>query len=303
MSQEYPKAKVLALLAVGLTSFGFAPILVRLTPETGPLVLVSYRTAFAVLMLVPFWLWKRRPPGKTGIFGKDTLLTALAGVCLGLHFTCWIASLYYTSVASASVLVTIHPIIMILTERLWLKRSFAATTWAGVLMAFAGSVILGIADSRIEQDFADPLFGNMLAATAAVIFVVYLLIGQRIRKNREWIDYVFPVYVSAAVTCIGLALVLGKDLTEISTVGIAVGAGLAFGPQILGHGSMNYAVKYVAPTLISTLVLAEPALASVLAYYLFGELPPLASMIAMAVILAGVGLTWRRKAGPEPGMG
>lgn len=297
MSQEYSKGKVLTLLLIGLTSFGFAPILVRFTPETSPLVLVSYRTVFAVLMLVPYWLYKRQPA--RGAIDKDKLLTALAGVCLGLHFTFWIASLYYTSVASASVLVTIHPIIMILTERLWLKRNFAMTTWIGVMMAFAGSVLLGISDSRIEQDFADPLFGNMLAVTAAIIFVIYLLIGQRIRKTREWIDYVFPVYVSAAVTCVTLALLFGKNLLAIDTIGIAVGAGLAFGPQIMGHGSMNYAVKYVSPTLISTLVLAEPALASVMAFFLFDELPPVASIAAMVIILAGVGLTWKRKSGKQ----
>jgi drug/metabolite transporter (DMT)-like permease len=124
---------------------------------------------------------------------------------------------------------------------------------------------------------------------------VYLLIGQKIRRKREWIDYVFPVYFYAAAACVLMALVMGKNLLDISTIGVWAGAGLAFGPQILGHGSMNYAVKYVSPTLLSTLILVEPLLASVLAFFLFAELPPITSIIAMAIILIGVGLTWRRK--------
>lgn len=293
-SNAYSKVQVFGALFVGLIAFGFAPILVRLAPGTSPLVLVVYRTVLAALMLLPFWFWKR---------DRNIVHTAgeqgwimLAGICLGIHFTCWISSLYYTSVASASVLVTIHPIIMILVERLWFKRSFAFTTWLGVALAFSGSLLLGISDSQIEQSFADPLFGNALALTAAIIFVVYMLIGQQIRKRREWIDYVFPVYFYAAIMCVATALVLGKDLLDISTAGIWVGAGLAFGPQVLGHGAMNYAVKYVSPTLLSTLILAEPLLASVLAYFLFNELPPIASIVAMVFILVGVGLTWRRKA-------
>lgn len=293
MADEYPKVKVLAALLAGLTAFGFAPILVRYASDTSPLVLVVYRTVFAALMLLPFWLWLRDSTTRSGK-GKERLWIALSGVCLGLHFTFWISSLYYTSVASASVLVTIHPIIMILVERLWFKRSFATTTWIGVLLAFGGSVLLGVSDSQIEQEFADPLFGNFLAFTAAVIFVVYLLIGQKIRKKREWIDYVFPVYFYAAAACVLIALMMGKDLLNISTIGVWAGAGLAFGPQILGHGSMNYAVKYVSPTLLSTLILVEPLLASVLAFFLFAELPPFVSMAAMVIILAGVGLTWRR---------
>lgn len=294
MADDYPKVKVLAALVAGLSAFGFAPILVRFAPETSPLVLVVYRTVFAAVMLLPFWLWLRSSEQRQGK-GRERLWIALSGVCLGLHFTCWISSLYYTSVASASVLVTIHPIIMILVERLWFKRNFAKKTWIGVIMAFAGSLLLGISDSQIEQDFADPLFGNFLALTAAVIFVVYLLIGQQIRKKREWIDYVFPVYFYAAAACLLIAVVLGKDLLNISTVGVWAGAGLAFGPQILGHGSMNYAVKYVSPTLLSTLILVEPLFASILAFFLFAELPPVTSIIAMIIILAGVGLTWKRE--------
>ena len=295
MAEEYPKVKVLAALLAGLTAFGFAPILVRYASDTSPLVLVVYRTVFAAAMLFPFWIWLRSSEQRSGK-GKERLWIALSGVCLGLHFTFWISSLYYTSVASASVLVTIHPIIMILVERLWFKRGFAKTTWIGVLLAFSGSVLLGVSDSQIEQDFADPLFGNFLALTAAIIFVVYLLIGQKIRRKREWIDYVFPVYFYAAAACVLVAIVMGKNLLDISRIGIWAGAGLAFGPQILGHGSMNYAVKYVSPTLLSTLILVEPLLASVLAFFLFAELPPITSMLAMLIVLAGVGLTWRRKA-------
>lgn len=295
MQKGYPKTKVLLALAAGLLAFGFAPILVRATPETPPLVLASYRTVLAVLLLAPYWIYKRTKKVLSEN-KKDNLLVAFAGICLGLHFCCWIASLYYTSIASASVLVTIHPVILILVERLWFKRNFAMTTWLGVFMAFAGSVILGISDSQIEQDFSDPLFGNFLALSAALIFVVYLLIGQKIRQNREWVDYVFPVYLFSAISCVVLSLAVGDDLTDISLKGAVVGFGLALGPQIMGHGSMNFAIKYVSPTLLSTLILVEPLFASVLAFFLFAELPPVASIIAMSIILIGVGLTWKRSA-------
>ncbi len=298
MSSDYPKVQVLAALAAGLAAFGFAPILVRLAPNTSPLVLVVYRTVFAALMLLPFWLWTRNRESRQGK-SKERLWIGLSGVCLGFHFICWLSSLYYTSVASASVLVTIHPIIMILVERLWFKRSFVATTWIGVVMAFGGSLLLGISDSQMEQSFSDPLFGNLLALTAAIIFVVYLLIGQQIRQKRAWIDYVFPVYFYAAATCVLVAILMGKNLLNISTIGVWAGAGLAFGPQILGHGSMNFAVKYVSPTLLSTLILAEPLLASVLAFAFFAEMPPVTSIIAMIIILIGVGLTWKREKSTE----
>lgn len=293
MTQVYPKTKVFTALAAGLVAFGFAPILVRTTPETPALVLASYRTVFAVLLLLPYWFWR----GSSGIKlfkSRQSLMVIGAGICLGLHFACWISSLYFTSVASASVLVTIHPVILIAVEKLWFKRSFAWTTWLGVYMAFLGSILLGISDSQIEQSFSNPLLGNALAVAAALIFVVYLLIGQQIRQEREWIDYVFPVYFFSAVTCVLLAIGFGEDLRNISTTGLAAGMGLAMGPQIIGHGSMNFAVKYISPTLISTLVLSEPLFASLLALLIFNELPPMASILSMVIILSGVALTWKK---------
>lgn len=298
MVEKTPTVKVFTALAIGVLSFGFAPILVRAAPDTHPLVLTTYRTVLAALMLAPFWVYQRYK-NRHDIQLRNKLLVAFAGLCLGLHFALWIVSLYYTSVASASVLVTTHPVMMILVERFWMKRNFAWTSWIGVLLAFGGSVLLGFTDSQMEQGFKNPLLGNTLAFLAAVIFVIYLLIGQKIRQERDWIDYVFPVYFFAAGGTVLLTLAAGQNLLDISYTGFAAGFGLAFGPQILGHGSMNFAVKYVSPTLLSTLVLSEPLLASVLAFFLFAELPPAASIIAMVVILAGVALTWRRRPAPE----
>ncbi|HLR26066.1 MAG TPA: DMT family transporter [Fodinibius sp.] len=293
VANENSKIRVVAALVAGLTAFGFAPILVRLAPDTSPFVLVVYRTVFAVLILLPVWLAMGNRKG-LWLANGETPWIMLSGVCLGLHFTCWLASLYYTSVASASVLVTIHPIIMILVERLWFKKSFVRTTWIGVLMAFGGSLLLGFSDSQIDQAYADPLFGNMLAVIAALIFVIYLLIGQQLRKRRSWIDYVFPVYLYAAAATVVVAFIFGENLLDISVAGLWVGAGLAFGPQVMGHGSMNYAIKYISPTLLSTLILAEPLLASVMAYFFFAEQPPVGSIVGMVFILVGISLTWRR---------
>lgn len=260
-----------------------------------PLVLAALRTVFAVVLLLPFWMSKGLSVQQLKKNGIHLFWLIGAGICLGVHFTLWIASLHYTSVASASVLVTIHPVILIIAESLLFKRSFRPLVWIGVFVAFGGSAFLGIADKTLAEQFPHALLGNSLAFTAAIIFVIYFLIGRKIRQYTEWIDYVSHVYLYAAISCTVLSFIWIGGLPVVTTSSIIVGLALAVGPTILGHGSMNYAVKFVSPTLLSTLILSEAIFAAIAAYFMFGEIPSLLSIIAMITIICGVSLTWSKR--------
>lgn len=287
--------KLMLLLFAGLICFGMAPILVRYATDTEPITLAALRCLFAVLILLPFWIKKRATIAEIRKNGTNPLLIAAAGIALGLHFSLWISSLDYTSVASASVLVTIHPVMLIVAERLLFKKNFRPVVWAGVFIAFGGSLLLGLADETTSDLFPNALTGNLLAFSAAVIFVIYFMIGRKIRQTTEWIDYVFYVYLFAALFCTVLTLVWMDGMPATGKIGILMGIALAAGPTIIGHGSMNYAVRYVSPTLLSTLILSEAVLAAVAAYFLFGEVPAARALFAMLLIMTGVSLSWSRR--------
>jgi drug/metabolite transporter (DMT)-like permease len=292
---DIPILKVTLFLAAGMLTFGFAPILVRFTLETDPIALAMLRTGFAVLMLLPFWFTRKTPVKELKKRGISQWLLMGAGISLGAHFSFWIGSLHYTSVASASVLVTMHPVMLILAESLIYKKQFRPLVWAGVFLAFGGSVMLGLADDSQMEQFPQALLGNGMAFTAALVFVCYFLLGRKIRQYTEWIDYVFYVYLYATLTCAVLSILSIGGLPDFSLTAIWVGLGLAAGPTILGHGAMNYAVKYISPTLLSTLVLSEAVVAAVAAYLIFSEVPSLLSIGAMVVIVVGVTLTWTKR--------
>lgn len=294
-NSDIPIAKVTLLLVVGLLTFGFAPILVRFATDVEALTLAALRTFFAVLFLIPFWLPKRLPLKQLKENGAKPIWLIAAGVSLGLHFSLWIWSLHYTSVASASVLVTIHPVMLIVAESLIFKKKFRPLVWVGVFIAFGGSVLLGFSDDTQAGQFPNALLGNILAISAAVIFVVYFMIGRTIRQHTEWIDYVFYVYLYAAITCVLLAIIWSGGWPYISGIALLVGIGLAIGPTIIGHGSMNYAVKYVSPTLLSTLILSEAVIAAIAAFLIFNEVPAALSIAAMLIIMTGVAFSWTRK--------
>ncbi|MEX1121702.1 MAG: DMT family transporter, partial [Balneolales bacterium] len=263
-NQNQGKGLIPALI-LALATFAFAPILVRLAGDVDAIALATIRTVSAVVMLAPFWLFYWDKYAQSRYTYKDNLYAGLAGLFLGLHFILWIASLSYTSVASASVLVTCHPVILILIEAGIYKRSFSGMVWLGVFTAFSGSVLLGYTDSSAITDYQNPILGNAMALSAAFLFAGYFLISQRLRQKSDWLNYVFRVYGFTAIACVAISLFIGADFV-MSNEGWIIGIALALGPQVLGHGTINFAVRSISPTFLSTLILAEPAGASLLAF-------------------------------------
>jgi drug/metabolite transporter (DMT)-like permease len=68
---------------------------------------------------------------------------------------------------------------------------------------------------------------------------------------------------------------------------------LAIGPQLLGHTSFNWALKYLPATLIALAILGEPVGSTVLAWLLLGEPVGPVKLVGMALLLVGIFLAAR----------
>jgi drug/metabolite transporter (DMT)-like permease len=117
-----------------------------------------------------------------------------------------------------------------------------------------------------------------------------MLAGRVVRqKGLSWLGYVFPVYFTSMLTVGTIALISGVPLALPKEAIIYVVL-IAIFPQIIGHGSFNYALKYYNAAFLGLLGLSEPIFASLIAFALFSELPTTLSLIGMIIILASVGL-------------
>jgi drug/metabolite transporter (DMT)-like permease len=287
-------SKTIGLLALGLATFATAPIVVRLGGQgADPIAITTVRTVLASLVLLPIWWWHKEGRKSTPESAKHTWLwSLLAGLFLSSHFALWVMSLGYTSVASASVLVTSHPVLLILIESALMGVVFRRLTWIGVVIAFAGSVMLALTDQSATATYSNPMWGNALAFTAALMFVGYILISQKIRRHHTWLDYVTRVYLTTALATVALFMLMGKASDAFTPGVLFSGILLALGAQLIGHGALNYAVKSISPTLLSTLILAEPVFATALAMLIFAEIPSGLASVAMTLTLLGIIISW-----------
>lgn len=299
MSSDW-SPRTYVVLTLGVISFAFAPILVRWAGDVPGLAIAVWRTGTAAAVLLPAAVVRSGP--EIGRFTyRDWGLIVAAGVFLGLHFIAWIESLYHTTVASASVLVTTSPILLAVLGSLVLGERLRLATVAAIGAAVGGAALIGWADAGTVVLGRGALRGNSLALGGAVLVSFYLLIGRVVRQKVSWLAYVTPLYVVAALTALGAASVKGTPLLGYSWSVYGLCAGLALGPQVLGHGSFNYALQHMPAAVVGMLALLEPVGASILAYVLFGEVPPAASIGGMVVVLGAVAVVvWRRNRASSP---
>ncbi len=218
----------------------------------------------------------------------DSLLLLLSGIFLALHFATWITSLRYTSVASSVVLVQTSPVFVALGSFFILKEKLPWPLITGIVVTLCGAIIIGANDASLE---GSQLTGNALAVAGAICAAGYFLIGRISREKLETITYVSIVYSVAAITVLVLVIAQRYSMVDYSAQTFLYLIGIAVGPQIIGHTSLNWALKYFSATSVSVAALGEPIGATVLAIFLLGEQPSLLKIAGAVIILAGVTIT------------
>ncbi len=275
------------ILALGVVSVGLAAIFIRLADAPG-VVVAAYRMVAASLVLLP---WTLRALRRSAPTRASLGYTVLAGIFLGAHFATWITSLSYTSVAASVTLVTTSPLWVALFSWLFLGVAPAFTVILGALTAVLGGALIGFGDL---QGGSAPLVGDLLALAGAVTVSAYYLLGRAAQARGLSLQaYIGVAYGVAALVLLPLPLLLGFSYAGYSPATFFWILLLALVPQLAGHTSFNYALKYLDPTVVATVTLLEPLVSTGLALLFLGETPGALTIIGALILLAGVALGTR----------
>src|SRR5690606_15752726 len=277
-------------LLVGLVSASSSVIFIKAS-QLDPVLLSAGRLLVASAVVAP--LFVKSLGRHKSFFREHGRRTLVPGLLLGVHFISWIIGARLTPAVNSSLLVNMVPLVTPFFLRVVAGETLATAERLATLVAVAGVLWLTGWDFRLSRDY---FVGDVVCFGSMILFALYLVLG---RANRDFPDvwlYMWPVYTSAGLMCAGLTL-FATDLSHepFNARELALLIGLGVIPTVLGHGSINYALKSLRGQVVGVANWGQVLSAGLLAYAILGEVPHASFIPASLLIALGVVLVFRKR--------
>ncbi len=276
------QSRIIPLLFLGLLSISASPIVAKSLSSSGTIV------AFWRMLLASFFLWCYSAiyyKNMKSLSSSNKIKTSIAGVLLGIHFILFFEAVKITTIANATFLGTLAPFFTLMIEFLIFKRRYKKMVYLGMIISLVGIFIVLINGFDLSSKFT---LGNIYAIFCSLAIGLAFLISEKVRDTEGTIEYTRMLYGIAALTIFIIGSFYTKSFIVTQNTEILGFIFLALIPTILGHNIFYYCVKFTTPTIISTIPLGEPIIASFIAFFLFNEFISFNTAIGGALCIYGI---------------
>ncbi|WP_068676141.1 DMT family transporter [Oceanobacillus sp. Castelsardo] len=271
-------------IIIGVIAVSSTPIFVKLANGVPSAIIANYRLLLAVLIMSPIILSKYRKEFRY-INRRNWILAIISGVFLATHFLLWFESLNYTSITSSIILITIHPIFVFIGTYFLFQERFSSGSIISLIIILFGSAIIGWGDFGEGNSF---IYGDLLAILASISLAIYVLTGQKTRKNLSLITYTYIVYGVGMITLFLYNIIMQNSFGNYSMENWYIFLALAIIPTFFGHSLFNWAMKWLSNSTVSMAIVFEPIAATFLAYIVLRETMIWSQLLGGTIIVFGL---------------
>ena len=130
--------------------------------------------------------------------------------------------------------------------------------------------------------------GNAVSLFSSLCIAIVYIIAKQVRKENNTVAYGRTLFLFASATISIVSLIMSVSIFSFEKEHVFWFLFLGLVPSILGHNTLNYAVKYLSPTAVASIPLGEPVIASFLGLVLLSESIPATSIQGAPFIFFGV---------------
>ena len=274
-------------LVIGVLSISIFPVLVKWAPVSG-LTSAFYRMFIGFIALLPFVLIRQ----KLEIPAKSQWLPVIiSGIVFGSDIAVWNLSIHYSNATQATLLTNLSPVWVGIGTFLFMPDKPTLRFWLGTVLAISGLVILIGTDTFIQMKFDK---GFMLAILSGMLYATYMMISKTALNHLSVVSFMtYSMGVSSAYLLV-ICLVTDQPLWNFTPVVWSVLAIQGLVCQLLGWLALNYTVKKMDAKRVSLSLLSQSIVTGLIAWIFINEKISLQMIIGGLVILAGIGITFKK---------
>ena len=216
----------------------------------------------------------RELPDRFNRYWRPLLSSSILG---SISMTAFVMAVTKTEVANVVAIIAAAPIFAAVIARLALGERASPRTWRAIAVTIVG--ILVIVGGSLS---GDGLSGNLLALFAICCFGVNLSIWRRFPD----LPRTLLVALTASSTMLVTAVPAAPSGLDRDALLATMAMGIFFGPA--ARFCMSTATRYAPPAEVSLFTPVETVCATAWVWLWFDEVPPTATFIGAAVVLAAV---------------
>jgi drug/metabolite transporter (DMT)-like permease len=276
----HPRFVGVLCIVLSACGFGAMPIFARISYAGGvdlpTLLFLRFALAAALmsaLMLARRWPWPR---------GRNLcLLVAMGMIGYAGQAYCYFAALHYASAGLTALLLYLYPVIVTLGSALLVRRRLSRRRLLAVLAALAGTAL------AVGGSLAGSALGIVLGIGAALIYSIYILVGERVTQVEGPMASATVVMLSGAAV-FGLMTLGRGPRWPASGGGWAAIAAIALFSTILAIVGFLAAMRRLGAADAATFSTLEPVVTVLLAALFLNEGMGVLQALGGAIILCAV---------------
>jgi drug/metabolite transporter (DMT)-like permease len=245
-------------------------------------VLGFWRMWIATLVISAVVVGTDRRPSRA-----DIRRCAPMGVLFGLNICAFFISIQYLSISITLIIGALTPVVALPVAVLAMGEQLTALK-AGCALAAVAGVVSAVLTAPSGGDASNRTIGYVYSVASMLIWVGYLLVSKRARREVETVRLMWVVTVTGAFTLSILAVATRAPLGSMHGVGWLWVTLLSVGPGLAGHGLFAWAQPRVDSSVSTVLIQGEPVGASIIAWIFLGQSMTFGQGASMAVVLAAL---------------
>lgn len=249
--------------------------------ELGTFAVVFWRMWIYAVIVILFLIVRGTPLRK-----ESLRISWRGGVSLGADIMLFFSALRLTTVANATVIGSCQPLILLfIAGRIFGERP-RRYDWVLAVVAMGGVAIVMFGSTGVQ---GWSLSGDLLSIATVVAWTLYFVFSKLSTRKIEASQYTGATALICALFATPFALASGQLFNMPSGNAWIWLFILSIGPGFTSHMLMNWALAHIPVWFGSTLTLAIPVTATVMAWVFLGEDVVALQFLGMGIVLFALG--------------